>query len=259
MLDVSAERTVEVLIQNGDCRSGAHQVLSLLAYPDECETEKQAAFCTAANLEYLRFLRRTLPPPSRHEVDWAIGEAGEMPAQQSRNRLYAGMRRVGWRIAAARLLQIQFKLTPSGAKRFESIGNSEKSLRVVCEDASSVPAPSVLKLIRDYAPSLRHLIALGARDAKASKNIQDRIVRKSLPVVHLSHALLMRALHVDASKHPDAKREHWAIRLLREPDWVRLVVPEAMSSRLPIWLNCRESNLIFPLHEMISVDLAYRQ
>lgn len=222
---------VEITIENGDCREGAHQFFSLLAYPNEVDREKRASFCDAALAAYARLMKAVVPRERRPDVDWAFGKVLKIPVQQSQNVLTAGMRRVGQRLAAASLIQLQLRWTP---------------------------APSMTTVIEIASPGLSRLIAVGDHGLKATKNIQDRVIRSSLPVAHLSYALLthlLREFPRGVRPHPV---EHWAEWLLRNPSWIEQVVPAAMRSRRAFWLLCRENNLTFPFEAMIPVELVRR-
>lgn len=239
---------VEIPIEDGDCRDGAHRILALLAYPNESETEKRTAFCDGAAAAYARWLRAVLAPEGRSDVKWAFGDVLRIPAQQSQNVLRMGMRRVGRRLAAARLIQLQLLLDgQAGLVRPQTKVNSGK--------------PSMTAIIEHGLPNLARVIAVGDRDAKAAKNVQDRVVRESLPVAHLAHALLAylqrKSLRDEAT--PPSALEHWAVVLLRDPCWIEQVVPAAMDARVPICLNSSEDDPVALFDAMMPVELVRRE
>ncbi len=240
-----------------DCRDGAGQVLALLAYPNESENKKRARFCDAAVAEYARWLKAMLPRATQPEVNYAYRNALKMPAQQSQNTLRVGMRRVGWRLAAAILVQRQLVLTRPGLKFVVGSVDSLNDLRIIGAEPTEL-APSMSTVIEITAPHIARMIAVGDPGPRGIKNIQDRIVRLSLPVAHLSHALLIylqRKFVAGASNETCAPSDHWSSYLVRNPAWIEDVVPAAMTARDMIWLHGRENNLIFQFDAMIPVAL----
>ncbi len=245
---------LELVIEDGDCRPAAHTFLAVMAYPAMADAARRARFVAAADVEYLRWVRRLVPPALRSKVIAQLRAIDPMPAQQSNNVLGRGMKRVGHRLAAAEIFRALD--TPSGKRRIEWDGKDTNSVRVIIESAN-VEIPSVFKMIRDLSPRLHRLIPIGDRDEKAFKNIQDRIVRPSYPLLHLAHALLNAATAVDPMQR-GFRPAHWASRLLMDPTWIRDVVRKGMAAREAYWLMFREVNMIFPFEDMLCVELTER-
>lgn len=242
---------LELQIENGNCRDAAHQVLGLLAYPERTDSTKRRRFRVAAQNEYLRLLLRSTRREAWRDLRQVFNATERMPAQQANNALRLGMRRVGHRLAAAQICRHLWLSCPPGERQISWDQTDVNSVRVA---ADGFTPPSVLSAIRDLAPHLRRVIPVGGLDDKAIKNIQDRILRSSYPVLHIANALLSRAL----APGPERERVHWASRLLIDPTWVFGVAHESATNRDAHWLLCRDANIIFPHESLIGITIVER-
>ena len=237
-------QNVRLSIENGDCRAAAHRLLSVLAYPAHDECDERDRFCDAADSAAARWLKTG-------------SSNGLMPIQQSQNTLRRGMRRVGHRLAAAYIFRAVVLSTAAGPR---SIASNARDLDSVSVSGADPKPLAVLSALRKFTPGLSKLMPVGALDQKALKNLQDRVIRPSLPVLYIANVLLSRATRPLPHAKPDAPQTDWRERLLQRPqDWLRPVVAEATTNRDAHWLACREANLIFPHDAMISVELVESQ